>query len=138
MKYITSMLMFVCITTQAQHTEPTEIKGKWFGTGYQIDGQTWEIALNYKKNKIKINYPTLACKGNWTLIYADNEKTIFRETIKKGIDICDQGAEIYLSQLDNNRLKVVYYLRAYHPTQPIAVGVLNQKKSKFLGLSISL
>lgn len=130
LKYFTIMLVLVCTTAQAQHTEHAKIKGKWFGTGHQIDGQTWQIALHYKKNKIKINYPTLACKGNWTLINTDNEKLVFKETIKKGTDNCDQGAEVHLHQLDKNRLKVVYYLRAYHPTKPIAEGVLTPRKPK--------
>jgi len=130
LKYFTIMLVLVCTTAQAQHTEHAKIKGKWFGTGHQIDGQTWQIALHYKKNKIKINYPTLACKGNWTLINTDNEKLIFRETISKETDNCNQDAEVHLSQLDKNRLKVVYYLRAYYPTQPIAEGILTPEKSK--------
>jgi hypothetical protein len=128
--FVAIILFLTGATLPAQSVTHANLKGKWFGTGHQIDEQTWPIALQFKNNRITINYPSLACKGDWTLIKTDHPQLMYKETIKKGIENCDQGAEVYLTPIDSNRIKVVYYLRAYHPTQPVAEGVLSPEASK--------
>ena len=105
------------------------LNGNWVGKGKQVDGLKWDIVLDIKNdNNISINYPTLGCSGSWTLESSSENVSVFTERITTGLDNCDQGAEIHLSQKNNKQIKVIYYLRSYDPVNPIAKGKLKRKK----------
>jgi hypothetical protein len=129
MKHILLIIFLVFATTASAQ----KLKGKWSGIGHQIDGEKWDIALHFKgKKKILINYPSLGCSGIWTLKEVTNNTTlsIFKEEIIVGTDKCDQGGEVYLEKIDEKQMKVIFYLRSYDTTNPIAEGILYRKKWK--------
>lgn len=127
MKKIALILLIVF----AQTANAQKLNGNWEGIGYQIDGQSWDIALNFENKKnISINYPSLACSGIWTLQEVNDGLSIFKEKITVGTEKCDQGCEVYLQKINKKQLKVVYYLRSYDPVNAIAEGTLTRRSKQ--------
>ncbi|MEL6537829.1 MAG: hypothetical protein AAFQ98_20585, partial [Bacteroidota bacterium] len=74
---------------------PKWINGGWQGTGYQIDGQTWEVQMFADWDTgFEITYPDLSCGGVWDLTNQERLRFFFEETIEYGQDNCDQGVEV--------------------------------------------
>jgi hypothetical protein len=130
-KIILILLIVFAQTANAQTAKTQKLNGKWEGIGHQIDGQSWDIALNFENPKdITINYPSLGCSGIWTLEEANGELSIFKEKIMAGTEKCDQGCEVYLQKINKKQIKVTYYLRSYDPVNAIAEGTIERSKRK--------
>ena len=106
---------------------PNWLKGEWEGIGYQIDGQTWDVALRYdEKDGLAIQYPTLSCGGTWTIKKASKNRLDIVETITTGADKCDQNVQVVILKINETDISVTYYLPSYRKG-PIAYTVLEKK-----------
>ena len=103
------------------------MSGAWAGTGYQIDGQQWWVELEIEESDILISYPDLACSGEWQLDRTSTLSVHGTEVILLGTSNCDQHAEVLVRPLGNQYLLVQYFLRWYHPEEPIATAVLERR-----------
>lgn len=62
-----------------------------------------------ERDYFRVNYPSLGCKGEWTLKSATPEQIVFREKITKGGTICGNNESITLDVIDQKQLLVRYY-----------------------------
>ncbi len=106
------------------------LKGSWGGTGYQIDGHTWEVALDATDQAdIKIDYPSLSCSGEWTILQSEKDFILLKENITTGVDRCDQGNEVEVTRINKNEINVEFYLRWFNPDKPIATARLKKNNN---------
>lgn len=122
----TILFVLISLFSCAQDSENLDwLMGSWEGKGVQIDDATWKIELNAEsETSIKISYPDLGCGGVWNRIEDDVEGLQYVESITLGLRKCDQGVEVVVSKIDENTIKLVYYLRAYDPNNPIAEATM--------------
>lgn len=105
------------------------IQGTWNGTGYQDDGQIWEVLLHANNpDTIKIEYPDLACGGNWKITSDSTHQMRFIENIVFGVENCDQGTEITVNKISKTEIEVLYYIRWIEKDKPIANAILKKLK----------
>ena len=116
---IISILLLACSPTRM-------LNGTWTGVGDQIDGAKWDVVLTVKNADINIDYPSLKCGGEWRLVKKPETTIEFKELILFGADKCDQGVEVHVKKISNDKLEVLYYLREYDPTNPVATAELNK------------
>ncbi|QCX39573.1 hypothetical protein FF125_14400 [Aureibaculum algae] len=129
LKFTVLLLPFILLITSCSSSKWLE--GKWEGTGNQVSGETWEVNLNYTdKEHISIKYPDLSCGGVWTLLKENKKEIVFKENIAYGISNCDQGVEAFVSKINENTIKVEYYLRAYDSINPLAEATLYKSTKK--------
>lgn len=118
-------LLFMLTLTSCVSTK--WLSGKWNGTGVQIDKMSWRVELDAENmKKIKIDYPSLACGGDWKIMTKSENLITFKENISYGVDKCDQGVEAFVKKISENEIEVTYYLRSYDPKNPIATAKLKR------------
>ena len=85
------------------------LKGTWVGTGYQHDAfsKTWTIILIASDDTYFIEYPSLYCGGEWTLISLNPNIAKFREKITYGS--CTDNGEIVIQKLSETQVAFRYY-----------------------------
>ena len=134
LQIITILLFFMfsaCISSKSGSKNNTKnwLKGTWKGIGYQTDGQEWETTVDAKNLKnIKVSYASLLCSGNWKITSQTPNQLILQETIKTGVDKCDQNVKIIIDKTDNpNTIKVSYFLP--NQEEKIATADLQKKHS---------
>lgn len=107
---------------------PKWIQGRWQGIGNQVDGQSWEVALDATHlSKIQIDYPDLDCGGKWKMVNKTENGADMRELLTYGLDKCDQNVEVVLSRVSAEQLKVEYYLKSYSD-KAIATAMLTRSR----------
>ncbi len=73
--------------------------GKWEGKGYQDNGNTWHVVLEYiNKDQIKISYPDFPCSGQWIFDQENAKQVFFNERIDKGQNKCRPGNKILIEK----------------------------------------
>ena len=106
---------------------PSWLIGTWQGVGYQIDGQTWDVILQYDEKKgLLVDYPTLGCNGSWEVTTSKKNRLDIIETIITGDDVCDQSVRVVLQKINDTDLSVTYYLPSFRKG-PVAYTVLEKK-----------
>lgn len=102
--------------------------GSWEGVGYQIDGKTWDIQLDFVSvdKLITIQYASLGCGGTWKLSDFKDTRATFVENIVTGTDRCDQGCKVVVTQVNETHISLAYFLESYSK-DVIAYSVLVKK-----------
>lgn len=88
------------------------IDGVWSGTGYQMDiSSTWTIKLtvNRSENLFRIEYPSLACGGEWRVIAFTSHSGRFVEKIVFGRDKCADNGTIVITRVDANHISFTHF-----------------------------
>ncbi len=89
--------------------------GIWEGEGQQV-GYSWTIKITLAKGEYLIEYPSLECKGELTLLEDKGSQLLFRETITQGAvtetqsGCCDRG---FVELIDQGTNSLIY--RWYSP-----------------------
>ncbi len=82
-----------------------DIMGVWTGFAHQKNtGTSWNIKMNFTKNKFDISYPSIPCSGKLTPLLSHSNKYIFQEKITKNQTKCVDNGILLLKKLDNNTL----------------------------------
>lgn len=104
---------------------PKWLTGKWQGTGDQIDGQQWQVVLDATDlRNILINYPSLSCGGTWRVESKSSKEVVLRETLKYGIDKCDQNVEVHAYRPEDGKMRIEYFIRSIS-NDPLAKATLS-------------
>lgn len=120
---ITAIL--ICLAGCA--SAPKWMQGTWQGTGDQIDGHQWQVALDATNlSKVKIDYPDLSCGGKWKIVESSEEGANVRERLTYGLDKCDQNVEVVIEKPSDGNMKLTFFLKSYSP-DPIATAVLTKR-----------
>jgi hypothetical protein len=91
------------------------IDGVWDGIGFQRDaGSTWTIRLtaNRSENSFKIEYPTLACGGEWRLVNFTSHSGKFIERIVFGRDKCVDKGIVVITLVDRDHVSFTHFYRS--------------------------
>lgn len=122
----------------------SDINKKWlygelFGTIKQFDiNENWTMNLKVKKGSdifgseiqsFKIDYPSLNCGGDWTIISESDNKVEFREKIKYGNDICGNSGKAVVEK-KNGEIIFSYYFPDDNTLN--AQGILSHSKPKWV------
>ncbi len=84
--------------SNAQSSSPFD--GVWTGQGYQANG-SWSIKLTIKNNSAYIEYPSLQCSGNCTIIKKSENELLLKEKITNGTR-CANGGTIQLKKISDD------------------------------------
>ncbi|NOX74128.1 MAG: hypothetical protein GXP03_11100 [Alphaproteobacteria bacterium] len=79
-------------------------QSRYYGVGWQSDGNHWSIEAIIDKTGGKVAYPSLECTGEWILTGQSEVILRYRETITDGIADCASRGEIELEQFSDGRL----------------------------------
>ncbi|MCB0707046.1 MAG: hypothetical protein KDC34_17140 [Saprospiraceae bacterium] len=93
------------------------LEGHWEGVGYQVPTDShWEIELTFDSlnAQLLIEYPSLSCSGHWELVDSREGYAEFVERITEGVDKCDNGGKVVVTQIDSEYLSVAYFLPEYY------------------------
>ena len=86
------------------------LPGKWEGKGYQDNGDTWQVVLEYNnKDDIKISYTNFPCSGFWYFDQENSKQIFFKEKITKGQSKCRPGARILIEKEKENIMGVYFF-----------------------------
>ena len=100
--------------TKTNTTKKNWLLGKWSGKGYQDNGNTWQVVLNYvSKDEIKISYPSFPCSGTWVFEKENETQIFFNEKITKGQSKCHPGTRILIEKAykDKDDIMGVYFFQ---------------------------
>jgi hypothetical protein len=101
-------------TVKTNTTKKGWLNGKWSGKGYEDNGETWQVVLDYKnKNEIKISYPSFPCSGTWVFDKENETQIFFTEKITKGASKCKPGNRILIEKAYKDREDImgVYFFQ---------------------------
>lgn len=118
-----SITLVVCPQSRSRNW----LKGKWEGTGYQIDTEeTWTMRLTAQGGKFLIEYPSLNCKGEWKLLSLNSRRARLREKITVGRDECVGQGNVLIERLNGRQIAFRY---SYLGTNEVsASAILNRKR----------
>lgn len=86
------------------------LPGKWEGKGYQDNGDTWHVVLEYNnKDDIKISYTNFPCSGVWYFDQENAKQIFFKEKITKGQSKCRPGERILIEKEKENIMGVYFF-----------------------------
>ena len=85
--------------SNAQSSSPFD--GVWTGQGYQPNS-SWSIKLTIKNNSAYIEYPSLQCSGNCTIIKQSENELLLEEKIANGTGRCADGGTIQLKKISDD------------------------------------
>ena len=90
----------------SQTTTPmlsNNLQGVWEGSAYQKnDDSYWTIKATITPNHSKIDYPSLKCGGELTLLKRTATQMQFRETLTYGKSTCVDDGKIVITQNATN------------------------------------
>ncbi|SRR5581483_28402 len=120
------ILLTISGAAAAQQKSTGWIKGKWEGTGYQIDDKsTWSMLFTARGKRYSVDYPTLNCGGRWRLISINQSRARFREVLDHGQDKCADRGRVLIQRISR---KQILFLYSYKDARDIsASAVLNRK-----------
>ncbi|MCP4382222.1 MAG: hypothetical protein GY798_12550 [Hyphomicrobiales bacterium] len=69
--------------------DDASFSGVWTGTGTQGE-QSWSIRVTFGPDRVRIDYPSLACGGIWQPASADPGpgRATYHERLEYGLDVC--------------------------------------------------
>ncbi len=115
-------------TVKINTTKKTWLLGNWEGKGYEDNGETWQVVLNYKNtNEIKISYPSFPCSGTWVFDKENETQIYFTEKITKGQSKCRPGNRIIIEKAykDQDDIMGVYFFEG--KKQVASANIVKQK-----------
>ena len=84
-------------------TVSNQLQGIWEGSAYQKnDDSHWTIKATITPNQSKIDYPSLKCGGDLTLLKRTATQMQFRETLTYGKSTCVDNGKIVITQNATN------------------------------------
>jgi hypothetical protein len=87
----------------------TWLSGVWEGTAYQMtSNQTWMVKLEVQGGKYLVDYPTLKCEGEWTLLKKSTTTINFREKLTRGTDICEDNGYVIIKKIGPSQIQFNY------------------------------
>jgi hypothetical protein len=95
--------------------------GLWQGVGVQLGGENWAMQVQLGPEVSMIDYPGLACSGEWKYIRQTPEALTAIEDITNGDDVCVTGGVVRLEALAEDMLAYTWLDAA---GKPAAVAVL--------------
>ncbi|MCH2046545.1 MAG: hypothetical protein MK212_20685 [Saprospiraceae bacterium] len=117
MKIILLLLAPLLLHIPNNRVDISWLDGRWKGLGYQPDGieKTWSVDLtcNTEKEDFTIQYPSLDCSGSWTIVESFENRIVFREKIKKGLDKCVPTGVIIVTRINDNYISYSYFIERY-------------------------
>lgn len=99
-------------SSQANDADDAGLKwldGIWEGTGYQTNPKSnWTMKLTARNNTFVIEYPSLSCRGTWTLLEKEAGKASFREVITYGLNRCENNGKVFIEKIDDTQISFKY------------------------------
>lgn len=132
MRRILATMLLLVITTslicaQSKNRNRTWLSGTWEGTGYQIDdNSTWTMLLTVKRNRYRIEYPSLKCEGRWQPIRITRASARFREILTSGVDVCADKGIVVVQRLSPRQIAFRYTNQG--DVDVTSSAILNRKK----------
>ncbi len=81
-----------------------ETQSRYYGVGWQNDGNHWSIELLIEGDRGQIAYPSIDCSGTWTQTGKYAAQIEYTEQILDGIEECIELGTVVIEPLDNGRL----------------------------------
>jgi hypothetical protein len=78
---------------------PDGFDGVWEGVGIQDNNSSWSIKVTISSGRYTIDYPSLSCGGELTLLQESSGNIEFREKITYGINACITGGTTILTKV---------------------------------------
>jgi hypothetical protein len=105
-KFITT-IGFICCFSQIALSQQW-LSGQWTGKGGEPDGSTWTMRVRAQKGRVRVEYPSLKCWGNWKLVSFNESRAHFREDIRFNRKACEPTGNVFIRRLRNNRILFTY------------------------------
>lgn len=125
MRYVSVFLIALVMALPAQAAEDfaksVAAQSRYYGVGWQNDGQHWTIDLALGESDGTVAYPTVDCSGTWTLIKKNLARLEFIERITDGLDNCIPLGTVTLEPLPDGELLYTFW---EHADRVDARGVL--------------
>ena len=86
-----------------------QVVGNWEGVGRQDNNTTWTIRMKIMNHSYSIDYPSLQCGGNLTLLSQSGDRIEFREEINYGKTKCVNNGKVVIMRSDENSIKWLWY-----------------------------
>ena len=88
LKPLCLMILVLCLPAGAE-ADDAPFSGIWTGTGTQGE-QSWSIRVTFGPDRVRIDYPSLACGGIWQPASGDPGpgKANYHERLEYGLDAC--------------------------------------------------
>lgn len=101
--------------------------GAWEGMGSQDNDSTWSIRLNIRRETFIVEYPSLKCGGELSLLEQGEHYMSFKEKITDGRLNCVDGGTIVIQETGQDQLKYEWF----YPNGKLgAVGLLKKVKAE--------
>ncbi|MBC8032159.1 MAG: hypothetical protein H7Z16_18895 [Pyrinomonadaceae bacterium] len=132
MRGIVATLLLVLVITsvvcgQGKNRNRAWLNGTWEGTGYQMDNnELWTMLLTVKRNRFRIEYPSLKCEGRWRPIRINWSTAKFREILSSGADVCADKGTVVVQRLSRRQIAFRYINQG--ETDVTSSAILNRKK----------
>ncbi len=134
MKNILVVILCTCcffVSSEIRAQKISWLEGTWSGEGDQPDALTqtkWKVNFSYEPATgiLKVDYPSLGCGGEWTLVSSDNASATFTENLSYGFDKCMNGCKVIIYHLDNNYRRMYYY-DPENPYLQVAVALVEKQ-----------
>jgi len=107
MKFLASLILSAALAVPALAADLSkDLKpdSRYYGVGWQSDGNHWSVELLITENGGQVAYPSANCSGNWTLTKATKDQTKYIERITEGVDDCIVLGTVILEPLSDGRL----------------------------------
>lgn len=114
---------------QSASTNTSWLDGVWEGSAYQTNANTsWTIKLTVQNSTYFIEYPSLSCGGNWTLINQSVNTVEFKEKITYGGDHCTDDGNVIIERISDTQVRVKFF----EPNSSVIIAgtTLNKRKRK--------
>ena len=88
----------------ADFANEVKAQSRYYGVGWQRDGQHWSIELLLHKAGGQISYPSLDCSGSWSPNREGAGYVEYIEQISEGLEVCLELGLVRLEPLQNGQV----------------------------------
>jgi hypothetical protein len=126
-------------TAEPSGTQPAESKltkasssewldGVWDGRGYQSNTKTnWALTLAAQNGSYAIDYPSIPCRGKWTLVNQNAAEARFVEVITTGLGRCANNGNVMIRKISDSQISLRFTYA--HSKVVIATATLTRRGS---------
>lgn len=97
-------LLFPLSATAADLSATLQGQARYYGVGFQNDGNFWSIDVIFEDQNAQIAYPSLSCHGIWNRTETTSTRVTFTEQILEGQDECVVLGNITITPLEAGNL----------------------------------